>query len=121
MKETNSGVKNSLEAAKNMPFRTKKMSLMRANTNGCSKLTKLPSSNQKEPSGVESQKHFISAQKCEDGKTKLFGERRVSTNNAMSNARSNNDSTLSLRMKPQTLCGVNNVTTSSSNRNLRSG
>jgi hypothetical protein len=62
MKETNSGVKNSLEAAKNMPFRTKKMSLMRANTNGCSKLTtKLPSSTQKEPTGVESQKHFISA------------------------------------------------------------
>lgn len=45
MRETNSGVKNSLEAAKNMPFRTKKMSLMRANTNGCTKLTKMPSSN----------------------------------------------------------------------------
>tara|TARA_B110000285_G_C15129103_1_gene622263 strand:+ start:1900 stop:2259 length:360 start_codon:yes stop_codon:yes gene_type:complete len=119
MKETNSGVKNSLEAAKHMPFRTKKMSLMRANTNGCTKLTKIPNSNQKEPSGTESQKHFISAQKCEDSKSKLFGERRVSQNNGMSNARSNNESSLSLRMKPQTL--ANNIATSSSNRNLRSG
>lgn len=54
MKDSNSGIKNSLEAAKNMPFRTKKMSLVRANTNGCTKLTKLPSSNHKEPSGIES-------------------------------------------------------------------
>jgi hypothetical protein len=121
MKETNSGVKNSLEAAKHMPFRTKKMSLMRANTNGCTKLTKIPNSNQKEPSGTESQKHFISAQKSEDSKSKLFAERRVSQNNGMSNARSNNESSLSLRMKPQTLCGANNIATSSSNRNLRSG
>jgi hypothetical protein len=97
------------------------MSLMRANTNGCAKLTKIPISNQKEPSGSESQKHFVSAQKCEDGKSKLFAERRVSQNNGISNARSNNESSLSLRMKPQTLCSTNNIATSSSNRNLRSG
>jgi hypothetical protein len=94
---------------------------MRANTNGCAKLTKIPISNQKEPSGSESQKHFVSAQKCEDGKSKLFAERRVSQNNGISNARSNNESSLSLRMKPQTLCSTNNIVTSSSNRNLRSG
>ena len=83
-------VQSTLEQAKNMPFRSKKLSLARSGVSGSSfgiqrRESKVPNSNQKAPStgGLHSRNgtHYISAQKTEDApKIKLFGDRRTSTN-----------------------------------------
>lgn len=62
-------VSSTLEQAKNMPFRTKKMSLARSGISGSSfglqsRVSKVSNSNQKAPhSSTKNGAHFISAQK----------------------------------------------------------
>lgn len=93
----NSNVKQQLENAKHMPFRTKKQT-----THPKVIATKGVLSCQTEKDKIGEQpgrnnkvRHFISAQKQEDGKVRLFAERRISqTNNQMES-----DTLLNLRMK----------------------
>ena len=105
--------------AKNMPFRTKKQ-LFSKDSQMISKLNKQPSSVQKFSCSSTKQQTYISAQKSEDGKIKLFRERRVSQNNCEfpgSQAISAAAAEVSLRMKTQNTLigsGSNNVSRKSS-------
>lgn len=95
----NSGIKKQLENAKNMPFRTKKTSANypRVGASKCvmSNPTEKHTDKNEENDQNKVVRHFISAQKNDDGKVKLFAERRVSNNGI------NNDQSLQLRLKNQ--------------------
>jgi len=85
-----SGVKKQLENAKNMPFRMKKTSTVHAGGRVGSKCilsnqTEKHTEKNEENDQNKVVRHFISAQKSDDGKLKLFAERRVSQNNGISN------------------------------------
>ena len=80
-----SAIKKQLDNAKNMPFRTKKTSSNYPRVGNSKCILSNPTEKNEENDQNKVIRHFISAQKNDDGKVRLFAERRVSQNNALNN------------------------------------